>query len=763
MTQSLSDFISSVRLAETIDQEKFLINTEQAQIRAYLRKMDPDMLPRVVAKIVFLNMLGVNTAWGQMDAIQLMTSDRFSYKRMGYICTSIILDQTNELSVLVTQALLRDLSSTNCNIQNLALSYIANLGSQEICRSVASEVQKLLTSHEPGVVKHAGMATVRIIRLNPDLSDSYKNSVQPLLNSSHHGVVISGINMVIVMLDLDPHLSKVWSQFVGPFTKILKSLYNSRPTREFKYGLHNDPYMQLKCLKALSLLHKKNSELEKLLQTIISSAVPKKNTGRSILYQATETIFAVCKKKPLRALALNQVGRLLSMRDPNILYSALSLFSRVLSSNQASEIDTTALQRYKKQIVKCLDHKDPSIRRRALDVISELIDEKNAETLIPEILEYLGLADYDFRTELVSKIYIATQKYSPSKIWNFDTIHQILIESGNYVSIEIISSFCNLIANSPEIQSYAVSKLSQSLVEHNDQQSLVQVSAFVIGEFATDNSTNIFDLLKRILFLPQTLPDTKMYLITAIAKIAVRFSNNDEAINVMKEMVKSNNIEVQQRAGEMMKLLMQKQYICEEMLAPIADSSASTEQNPIQIIEQNNNENDKEPVDDLLQFVLMDDMSSKQNVKPNNNTTNLLAELDLLDSDPKPSNSKNGNTHEVGCPELYRGNDIIIFGQCKVNPNNRNQIALQMIYFSANNDHFDNFNAEYRIGGGWKINVQKADGVKVSPMGEKALTQVIYLLKEEDTQFMLRVSTTFNYGSQPMSEVCIIKTLPPFE
>ena len=191
MSQPLDEFINAIRMADSIEQERFLMKTEEAHIRAYVRDGDPELRPRVVSKLVFLDMLGENLSWGQMEAITLMTHDRFSYKRVGYIGASIILDENAELSVLVTQTLLHDLQSPDPNIQCLALTFIANCGSAEVSRAVASEVQKLVGSRYPMVMKRAGMAIVRIVRKNPDLTDSFKNTVQRLLNQNSHGVIIS--------------------------------------------------------------------------------------------------------------------------------------------------------------------------------------------------------------------------------------------------------------------------------------------------------------------------------------------------------------------------------------------------------------------------------------------------------------------------------------------------------------------------------------------------------------------------------------------
>ena len=63
MAQPFSDFVNQVRMADTIEDEKYYIRTEQAQIRAYLKKPDPEIRPRVVSKLVFLEMLGENPTW----------------------------------------------------------------------------------------------------------------------------------------------------------------------------------------------------------------------------------------------------------------------------------------------------------------------------------------------------------------------------------------------------------------------------------------------------------------------------------------------------------------------------------------------------------------------------------------------------------------------------------------------------------------------------------------------------------------------------
>lgn len=821
MTQPLNDFISSVRMATSIEQERFIIATEQAQIRAHLRKSDPELRPSIVSKMVFLDMIGQNPAWGQMETIALMSDDRFSYKRVGYLGGSIMLDETSEISVLVTQTLLKDLLNPDPNIQNLALAFIANHGSEDVCSAVYSTVQKLMDSKVPGVQKRAGMAILRIVRKHPELSDSFKNSVQSLLNQNTHGVVISGINLVIGMIKAEPKLAKSWAQFVVPFTKILKSLTNYRVNKEYASGAYNDPFMQIKAMQALALLKKRNDELEQILQGIVSSTECKRNTGRAILYQAVETIIAISKKASLRGLAFNATGRLLALNDPNVLYSALSSFARVLYNDKEiisrGSADSMALQRYKSQIIHCLEHKDPSVRKRALDVISALIDEKNCETLVPEILKFSKYGDSEFRNDLVHKIYNAAQRFAPNATWFFDTVYDIIIDNGNYVSADIIASFCELITDTPSIRQCAVSKLS-GLVEHlADNSSLMQVSAFVLGEFAMEDN-EIINTLSKIMMLPQTTDETRLYIITAISKLIVRVGGDrSKVLQLLNNFTTSATIEVQQRSGEMINMLT-KPGVAEELLAPIQLSSEQSEATSTAIMNDYvpsskqetdllsmvlNDSSSKAPkkesggISDLLDMLNADSTTSNQvqsnnltdlagsltpgQSQQNNKNTDFLGLMsnssgkhgiasNLLETKtPKKdtvdhvqstaSNSTQQFTQPPGSIQLLQTESIEIYGQIKRNQQNPKEIAVNMIFYSVSSRELTNFVCELKVSPGWLIKPGSLSKNVLAPNRSSYITRVVYLKDTNNMPFSLSCEMKFNFGSQPVSEAGIIDNI----
>ena len=54
-----------------------------------------------------------------------------------------------------------------------------------------------------------------------------------------------------------------------------------------------------------------------------------------------------------------------------------------------AELDHSTVSRHRSTIIGCLKESDPSIRRRALEVVFALVNLKNVEELVRELLNYL--------------------------------------------------------------------------------------------------------------------------------------------------------------------------------------------------------------------------------------------------------------------------------------------------------------------------------------------------------------------------------------
>ena len=763
MTTKLEKFINGIITAPTIEEERVLITNELANMRTKVKDMEERQKPRLVAKLLYLDTYGYDTAWGQMEVISLMTNDRPSYKRIGYIAAAHMFDEANERIVLITATVQKDLASSNPAVQRLALTLIANICSAEMGQSLATDVIRLASSHDPMVQKCAGTAAVKIIRRCPELSDQFRPIVAAMLNHGYHSVVASGILIACEMLKIDPSLAEPWNQFVVPFTKILKTLFDTRPSQEFQFGIFNDPFLQVRILQILAMLKSPSDELDDVLSSIVTGVDIQRNTGRSLLLQAVHTIGQSAKKASLRSLAFNQVGRLFTFPQPNLLYSALSMFSKILYNDSSvidrSSSDSVVLQRYKSQIVHCLDHRDPSIRRRALDVVAALVDETNVESLVPEIMSYLKLADTDFRAELVAKVFASIQRFAPSVTWNFDTVLKLLKDSGNYVGNDVITLFCKLIAQNVDIRTHAMTELYNAISTELDTQPLIQVAAWALGEFQEEPNDSP-EIMVRLLSMPQTSVDTKCYLITAVAKLAVRFNLLEPAKLTLQQFAKNNNLEIQQRSGELLRVIANTQ-LYDEILAPVEVEEAEARQ-----VEPGAStaaagaapKKEKGAVVDLLEIgdeLLMIEEKEEDKPAPKANQ-GLAAELLGLIDGPAPEAAAKPEAKAVegppGAVEALRTSEYVIYFEIQKNAANPRQLAIRSSVFNLGDVPLNQFVIQYGVPQGWAIAAQPPSGMVLEPKGGRPIQQVMMLENRGMNPLMMMTQTSYMYRTQPIKE-----------
>jgi hypothetical protein len=69
MAGSLASFIHSVVLAPTLEERRTLITDELANMRTFVKDCPSHHRPRLFAKLLWLDTMGCDTAWGQMEVV----------------------------------------------------------------------------------------------------------------------------------------------------------------------------------------------------------------------------------------------------------------------------------------------------------------------------------------------------------------------------------------------------------------------------------------------------------------------------------------------------------------------------------------------------------------------------------------------------------------------------------------------------------------------------------------------------------------------
>ncbi|KAG6654464.1 hypothetical protein CIPAW_05G147600 [Carya illinoinensis] len=501
-----------------------------------------------------------------MECLKLIASAEFPEKRIGYLGLMLLLDERQEVLMLVTNSLKQDLNHANQYIVGLALCALGNICSAEMARDLAPEVERLLQFRDPNTRKKAALCAIRIIKKVPDLAENFINPAAALLKEKHHGVLITGVQLCTDLCKVSAEaLEYCRKKCTGGLVRTLKDVANSPYAPEYDIAGITDPFLHIRLLRLLHVLGQGDADVSDLMNDILAQVATKtetnKNAGNAILYECVETIMSIEDNGGLRVLAINILGRFLSNRDNNIRYVALNMLMKAIT------VDTQAVQRHRATIVECVKDSDASIRKRALELVYLLVNESNVKPLTKELIEYLERSDQEFKGDLTAKICSIIAKFSPEKIWYIDQMLKVLSEAGNFVKDEVWHALIVVISNASDLHGYTVRALYRAFQTSAEQETLVRVAVWCIGEYGDllVKNVGVLDIEDPITVTESDAVDvvevaikhhtsdltTKAMSLIALLKLSSRFPSSSERIqDIIIQNRGSLVLELQQRSIE---------------------------------------------------------------------------------------------------------------------------------------------------------------------------------------------------------------------
>ncbi|XP_047395383.1 AP-1 complex subunit gamma-like 2 isoform X3 [Sciurus carolinensis] len=590
----LQDLIQEIRGAKTQAQEREVIQKECAHIRASFRDGDPLQRHRQLAKLLYVHMLGYPAHFGQMECLKLIASPRFTDKRVGYLGAMLLLDERHDAHLLITNSIKNDLSQGIQPVQGLALCTLSTMGSAEMCRDLATEVEKLLLQPSTYVRKKAILTAVHMIRKVPELSDIFLPPCAKLLHERHHGVLLCTITLIMELCERSPAALRHFRKMVPQLVQILRMLVTTGCSTEHSVSGVSDPFLQVQILRLLRILgrnHEESSEtMNDLLAQVATNTDTSRNAGNAVLFETVLTIMDIHSAAGLRVLAVNILGRFLLNSDKNIRYVALMSLLRLVQS------DHSAVQRHRPTVVECLRETDASLSRRALELSLALVNSSNVRAMIQELQAFLESCPFDLRADCASGILLAAERFAPTKRWHIDTILHVLTMAGTHLRDDAVANLTQLIGGAQELHAYSVRRLYSALAGDISQQPLVQVAAWCIGEYGDlllegnceveplqVEGEEVLALLEKVLQSQMSLPTTRGYALTALMKLSTRLPGDNYRIRQVVSIYGScMDVELQQRAVEYNTLF--RKY--DHMRAAILEKMPLVEQGGPQVDEE---------------------------------------------------------------------------------------------------------------------------------------------------------------------------------
>ena len=146
--RGLVQFIADLRNARARELEEKRVNKELANIRQKFKggSLNGYQKKKYVCKLLYVYIQGYDVDFGHLEAVNLISSTKYSEKQIGYLAVTLFLHEQHELLHLVVNSIRKDLLDYNELNNCLALHAVANVGGREMGEALASDVHRLLIS-----------------------------------------------------------------------------------------------------------------------------------------------------------------------------------------------------------------------------------------------------------------------------------------------------------------------------------------------------------------------------------------------------------------------------------------------------------------------------------------------------------------------------------------------------------------------------------------------------------------------------------------
>ncbi|XP_020292547.1 AP-3 complex subunit delta-1 isoform X2 [Pseudomyrmex gracilis] len=479
--KNLTDLVRGIRNNKE-NEAKYIAQCIE-EIKQELRQDNVAVKANAVAKLTYLQMLGYDISWAGFNIIEVMSSAKFTYKRIGYLAASQSFHADTELLMLTTNMIRKDLNSQNQYDAGLALSGLSCFISSDLARDLVHDIMTLLTSTKPYLRKKAVLMMYKVFLRFPEALRPAFPRLKEKLEDPDSGVQSAAVNVVCELARKNP---KNYLSLAPVFFKLMTTSTNN--------------WMLIKIIKLFGALTPLEPRLGKKLIEPLTNLIHS-TSAMSLLYECINTVIAVLisissgmpNHSDSIQLCVQKLRILIEDSDQNLKYLGLLAMSKILRTHPKS------VQAHKDLIMQCLDDKDESIRLRALDLLYGMVSKKNLMEIVKKLMVHMDKAEgTTYRDELLSKIIQICSQNNYQFITYFEWYISVLVEltrmEGTKHGPLVATQLLDVAIRVQAIRKYAVQQCAL-LLENSylltgqpraTMSEVLYAAAWICGEFSSE-------------------------------------------------------------------------------------------------------------------------------------------------------------------------------------------------------------------------------------------------------------------------------------
>lgn len=584
--RGLVQFIADLRNARARELEEKRINKELANIRQKFKEggLNGYHKKKYVCKLLYIYILGWNVDFGHLEAVNLISANKYSEKQIGYLAVTLFLHEQHELLHLVVNSIRKDLASHNELHNCLALHAIANVGGREMGEALSGDVHSLLISptSKAFVKKKAALTLLRLYRKYPGIvQQEWAERIISLMDDPDMGVALSVTSLVMALAQDQPDPYK--GAYVKAAQRLKKIVIDNDVAPDYVYYKVPCPWIQVKFLRLMQYFSPSEDDhvrslIRESIQQILQEAmlmpknVQQNNAQNAVLFEAINLVIHLDTEHNLMVQISSRLGKFIQSRETNVRYLGLEAMTHFAA--RAETLDP--IKKHQNIIIGSLRDRDISVRRKGLDLLYSMCDPTNAQPIVNELLRYLQTADFAIREEMVLKIAILTEKYATDIQWYVDISLRLIAMAGDHVSDEVWQRVIQIVTNNEELQVYAAQNILEYVKAEQCHETLVKIGGYLLGEFGhlvadTKGCSPIEQFLALSSKLAGSSSSTRAILLSTYIKFVNLFPEiKPQLLHVFRAYSHTLDSELQQRAFEYQSLALLPtddllRTVCDEM------------------------------------------------------------------------------------------------------------------------------------------------------------------------------------------------------
>uniref|UniRef100_A0A3P9A8P7 AP-3 complex subunit delta-1 n=1 Tax=Esox lucius TaxID=8010 RepID=A0A3P9A8P7_ESOLU len=555
--KNLQDLVRGIRNHKE-DEAKY-ISTCIDEIKQELKQDNIAVKANAVCKLTYLQMLGYDVSWAAFNIVEVMSSSKFTYKRIGYLAASQCFHESTDVIMLTTNQIRKDLSSPNQYDTGVALTGLSCFVTPDLARDLANDIMTLMSHTKPYIRKKAVLIMYKVFLKYPESLRPAFPRLKEKLEDPDPGVQSAAVNVICELARRNP---KNYLSLAPLFFKLMTSSTNN--------------WVLIKIIKLFGALTPLEPRLGKKLIEPLTNLIHS-TSAMSLLYECVNTVIAVLISLS-SGMPNHSASIQVSLRSIQH-YLGLLAMSKILKTHPKS------VQSHKDLILQCLDDKDESIRLRALDLLYGMVSKKNLMEIVKKLMLHVDKAEgTTYRDELLTKIIDICSQSNYQYITNFEWYISILVEltrlEGTRHGHLIASQMLDVAIRVKAIRAFAVAQMATLLdnahlltgnTQRNGICEVLYAAAWICGEFSEHLEDPLSTLEAMLRPKVATLPGhiQAVYVQNAAKLFATVLRGQEGApadrtvaqetsqllIDRLPLFVQSANLEVQERASCILQLV----------------------------------------------------------------------------------------------------------------------------------------------------------------------------------------------------------------